>query len=132
VFNAILILVSHVVDPAYHNDKSALAQLDTALSMIKSMSRNHIFAQKAYSFLQQLLDCMDKSLSLGSKNWEIATPNQRSATAGVAPAVVDANDLFTLFDFTQDLTETYSSLGSEMWLWSDEHAGVNGRDADIL
>lgn len=75
---------------------------------------------------------MDKTLSLGSKNWEIATPNQRSATAGVAPAAVDANDLFTLFDFTQDLTETYSSLGSEMWLWSDEQGAIQGREADIL
>jgi Fungal specific transcription factor domain len=137
VFNAILILVSHVVDPAYHNDRPCLAQLDTALAMIKAMSSNHTFAQKAYSFLQQLLSCMDKSLPMAARRWSEGTgtgtpTNQRgiSVLGGMGAAGTGAvfngatvadEELFAgLFDFTQDLSETYADIGSEMSAWFDE------------
>jgi hypothetical protein len=113
--------------------------------MIKAMSSNHTFAQKAYSFLQQLLSCMDKSLPMAARRWDgrsgTGTPtNQRGVpgpgSIGVAGAgtvligegrgMVADEDLFAgLFDFTQDLSETYADIGSEMSAWFDEQ-GLSG------
>ena len=103
---------------------------------------------------------MDKSLSMSGRrmNWDITTPaNARPSTssqmrmsgAGM-PAVVEEappTDLFALFDFTQDLTEhlgshleTYESIGSGMWSWSEEQEsarvgcamGTHGSGSRIL
>lgn len=56
MFNAVIVLVSHLVDPAHSSDKIALAKVELALHMIQTMSRNHAFAARAYSFLQRILD----------------------------------------------------------------------------
>jgi hypothetical protein len=56
VFNAVIVLVSHLVDPLHSNDKIALAKVELALHMIQTMSRNHAFAARAHSFLQRVLD----------------------------------------------------------------------------
>jgi hypothetical protein len=56
VFNAVIVLVSHLVDPLHSNDKMALAKVELALHMIQTMSRNHAFAARAHSFLQRVLD----------------------------------------------------------------------------
>lgn len=56
LFNAVIVLVSHLVDPLHSNDKLALAKVELALHMIQSMSRNHAFAARAHSFLQRVLD----------------------------------------------------------------------------
>ncbi|OAP57701.1 hypothetical protein AYL99_08439 [Fonsecaea erecta] len=58
LFNAVIVLVSHVIEPAYHNDRAALSKVDTALRMIQTMSHDHAFAQRAYTFVQQLLGYM--------------------------------------------------------------------------
>lgn len=63
LFNAILVVVSHVVDPHHRDDKLALRRLDEAMSMINRMSISQACAQRAYLFLQQLLSYMDKSIS---------------------------------------------------------------------
>jgi hypothetical protein len=143
VFNAILILVSHVVDPAYHNDRAALSSLDAALAMIKAMSSNHTFAQKAYSFLQQLLSCMDKSLPMAARLGTATPTNQRQGFGVTGPGglgmgmdgmgrgvgvVGGDEELFAgLFDFTQDLSETYADIGSEMSVWFDEQGPAYAR-----
>jgi hypothetical protein len=124
--------------------------------MIKAMSSNHTFAQKAYSFLQQLLSCMDKSLPMAARRWDGAgtgtgtpTTNQRLGPAmmagmtrlgagaealgrgidGLGRSVggqpvgasgVDEELFAGLFDFTQDLSETYADIESEMYAWFDE------------
>ncbi|KAB5578038.1 fungal-specific transcription factor domain-containing protein [Coniochaeta sp. 2T2.1] len=56
LFNAVIVLVSHLADPVHSNDRTALAKVELALRMIQSMSRNHAFAARAHSFLQRVLD----------------------------------------------------------------------------
>ncbi|KAI9750735.1 MAG: hypothetical protein M4579_006336 [Chaenotheca gracillima] len=153
LFNAILILVSEVIDVSYKVDKTTLACLDSALNMIKSMSSDHSFAQRAYSFLQQLLTYVNKSLAPngGRTNWDLAPPpnHPRHSASSSQPVRVNGGmgmqsnqvaeevpptDLFALFDFTQDLTEhlgshleTYETMGSGMWSWSEEQGPVRPR-----
>jgi hypothetical protein len=108
--------------------------------MIKAMSSNHTFAQKAYSFLQQLLGCMDKSLPTTTMRWDGATDtcapttqsaiyDSRKGIDGIGLArnldetgrMIPDEELFAgLSDFTQDLNEMYADLGSEMSAWFDE------------
>jgi hypothetical protein len=120
--------------------------------MIKAMSSNHHFAQKAYSFLQQLISCMDKSLPMtaarrldGGSNEQRLGPgiggglpslgvradrmDRTSAdrTGRVATGLPDYGstgvdeELYAgLFDFTQDLSETYADIESEMSAWVNE------------
>ncbi|OAP58854.1 hypothetical protein AYL99_06151 [Fonsecaea erecta] len=134
LFNAILIVVSHVVDPEYRNDKRALSQLDRAVQMIRQMSTNHQCAQRAYTFLQQLLSFMDRSLLAEGRR---GVSSSRPQTGTVPSPVLESSafdqggyddlahaDLFAFWDITQDLTtnlgtqlESYSSLGSGMWSW---------------
>jgi hypothetical protein len=56
VFNAVIVLVSHLVDPLHSKDQIALAKVELALQMIQSMSYNHAFAARAHSFLKRVLD----------------------------------------------------------------------------
>nr|UBX54572.1 fungal specific transcription factor domain [Aspergillus sp.] len=55
LFNSAIILVSHIIDPAHSHDEHALAKVGQALRMMRAMASDHSFAQRAYSFLQQLL-----------------------------------------------------------------------------
>jgi len=64
VFNAVIVLVSHLVDPQHSDDKAALAKVELALHMIQAMSRNHAFAARAHSFLQRVLDYAVQSAAL--------------------------------------------------------------------
>ncbi|OBT61942.1 hypothetical protein VE03_08234 [Pseudogymnoascus sp. 23342-1-I1] len=114
LFNATLILVSHVVDTAYNtaysNALPCLAQFDTALTMIKAMSSNHTFAQKANGMdgigLAGNLDKMGRSM-------------------------MPDGELFAgLFDFTQDLNEVYADLGSEMSARFDEQGSAVYRSVE--
>ncbi|OAG34942.1 hypothetical protein AYO21_10893 [Fonsecaea monophora] len=134
LFNAILIVVSHVVDPEYRNDKRALSQLDRAMQMIRQMSTNHQCAQRAYTFLQQLLSFMDRSLLVEGRR---GVSSSRPQTGTVSSPLLEGStnddggyddlvhpDLFAFWDITQDLTtnlgtqlESYSSLGCGMWSW---------------
>jgi hypothetical protein len=148
VFNAILIVVSHVVDPEYRDDKDALAQLDHAMQMIRQMSTNHLCAQRAYTFLHQLLGFMDSSITIDGSR----PTGARSRRPSVLPqhdqpmnaekdSSLDQNntldlshpDWFSFWDITQDLTsnlgsqlESYSALGTGMWSWS-----VDEQPADL-
>ncbi|KAL1878547.1 hypothetical protein VTK73DRAFT_7888 [Phialemonium thermophilum] len=56
LFNAVIVLVSHLADPLHSNDRVALAKVELALHMIQTMSRNHAFAARAHSFLQKVLN----------------------------------------------------------------------------
>jgi hypothetical protein len=138
VFNSILVLVSHVVDPKYQGDKVSLGRLDMAINMIATMSTDHAFATRAHTFLQQLLSFMDKSIpkpvpmSRSETNWSTAPsvpPHSINEHPSVSPEVYQQpqvrmpmngvqeiengqpTDLFALFDYTQDLTQ---NLGSHL------------------
>ncbi len=145
MFNAILIIVSHVVDPDYVGDRNALGHLDQAVQMIRQMSANHLCAQRAYSFLQQLLVLLDKTMPEGhQRNVEYRSsggeltgggdpgpvypaPYLGGMVLGVAPdftGQADTLDLWSFLDSTQDLTtdlgsqlRLHSTLGSAMWSW---------------
>jgi hypothetical protein len=145
VFNAILVIVSHLVNPSYRNDKAALAQLDKAMGMINRMSKSHAVAKRAYVFLQQLLSYMDKSLCLVDTNFRVVEEPQGSVISSqiyqqpypeeVTPMFWDQHaaesqynmDFFTLLDVTHDLAEnlgtqleTHGGTGSTLWSWAEE------------
>lgn len=135
VFNAILVVISHVVDPAYRDDKEALRQLDFAMAMIKRMSTNHDSAQRAYLFLQQLLGYMEKLLNLGEprhSNSGGSTENLSSQTSDPHPTAGENNapsstpaefDFYALLDMTQNLTDNLgmdlSNSGPDVWPWCE-------------
>ncbi|KAK4081293.1 transcriptional regulator family: Fungal Specific TF [Trichoderma aggressivum f. europaeum] len=147
VFTSILIIVSHVVDPDFQDDRSALVHLDQAVNMIRQMSVNHLCAQRAYAFLQQLLGVLDRtmpedrrrSLERYSTPPTVMTGSNRGATETAIysncttmtadEAMEDGDvDLWSLWDTTQDLTmdlgsqlELHSSLGSATWSWGVEN-----------
>jgi len=85
---------------------------------------------------------MDKSLSLGKVKLDFApmasqgSVVESAARIGAQVRSRDAledgedsigSDMFSLLEFTHELTETYSTLGSEMWLWADEQNQANTR-----
>ncbi|RFU31729.1 hypothetical protein B7463_g4592, partial [Scytalidium lignicola] len=135
LFNAILVVISHVVDPAYRDDKEALRQLDFAMAMIKRMSTNHDSAQRAYLFLQQLLGYMEKLLNLGETRHSSGggTIDTSASQANYPhPATGDSHhpsstpadfDLYALLDMTQNLTDNLgmdlSNSGVEVWPWCE-------------
>ncbi|KAL1863849.1 hypothetical protein VTK73DRAFT_6349 [Phialemonium thermophilum] len=146
LFNAILVIVSHVVDPEFRDDRSALRHLEQAMHMIRQMSANHLCAQRAYTFLQQLLGLLDKTLPddrqrFSSQAERNSTPPpfmMGDAALGVggggsgAPEDMMVPDLWSLWGATQDLTidlgsqlEMHSSLGSAMWSWGGQDAGAS-------
>lgn len=135
--------MSHVIDPEYHDDKAALGQLDRAMQMIRQMSTNHLCAQRAYSFLQQLLGFMDKSLTVDGRRitgWArpqgpvTPTPgDEGSAVMENGNEDLSQPDIFAFWDITQDLTsnlgsqlESYSALGSGTWSWGMEEPSSPG------
>lgn len=145
MFNAILIIVSHVVDPEYVDDRSALHHLDQAVHMIRQMSVNHLCAQRAYHFLQQLLKLldqtmpddrqrpMDRSTSAGAAAETTMRQEQSAGQVGASSEAAEdmmqteGLDLWSFWDSTQDLTmdlgsqlELHSSLGSAMWSWGPQ------------
>ncbi|QYS95352.1 Fungal_trans domain-containing protein [Trichoderma simmonsii] len=150
LFTSILIIVSHVVDPDFQDDRSALMHLDQAVNMIRQMSVNHLCAQRAYAFLQQLLGVLDRtmpedrrrSLERYSTPPTVMTGSNRGAaettiysnctTMTADEAMEDGGvDLWSLWDTTQDLTmdlgsqlELHSSLGSATWSWGVENPGA--------
>ncbi len=144
MFNAILIIVSHVVDPEYVDDRNALTHLDQAVQMIRQMSANHLCAQRAYSFLRQLLTLLDRTMPEDSqrhinyRSTSVEIDAERPTEPGyTAPSAgndagaaldfatqTDGLDLWSFWDSTQDLTtdlgfqlNLHSALGSAMWSW---------------
>lgn len=86
--------------------------------MIKAMSNNHAFAQRAYSFLQQVLGYMHRSMVVrpdrddhAPLSRDLLLPQPAGALPAALPNGADTvPDLHALFGFTQDLTdnlETY-------------------------
>lgn len=73
MFNAVIVLVSHLVDPQHSNDEIALAKVELALRMIQTMSRNHAFAARAHSFLQRVLDYTAQSTRQRQRNKDEGT-----------------------------------------------------------
>jgi hypothetical protein len=138
VFNAILIIASHVVDPDYRDDKQALSNLEQGMCMIRQMSANHACAQRAYVFLRQLVDLVDKKLPAYSRKITgPAEPNSHSSSVS-AGDTVPANigyggqasrDFYAFWDNTEDLTtalgsqlESYTAVGSGLWSWGLGHS----------
>lgn len=74
VFNAVIVLVSHLVDPQHANDEIALAKVELALRMIQTMSQNHAFAARAHSFLQRVLDYTVQSTAQQQRRRDEGTP----------------------------------------------------------
>lgn len=120
-----MILVSHVVDPAYSNDKVVLAKVDIALHMIKTLSNNHAFAQRAYVFLQQLLSYKDKSIRVRTETENsllpLTTQPIDTIVTGINNDAEPIPDLYALFGFTQDLAD---DLGSHLEDFDDR--GISG------
>ncbi|RFU79707.1 hypothetical protein TARUN_2513 [Trichoderma arundinaceum] len=147
LFTSILIIVSHVVDPEFQYDRSALMHLDQAVNMIRQMSVNHLCAQRAYAFLQQLLGLLDRTMPeerhrsperystpltamAGSNIGGEETTMCSSCTTVTANEHIDNGDydLWSLWDTTQGLTmdlgsqlELHSTLGSDAWSWGAEN-----------
>ncbi|KAM0449462.1 hypothetical protein ACHAO4_007480 [Trichoderma viride] len=150
LFTSILIIVSHVVDPEFRDDRTALMHLDQAVTMIRQMSGNHLCAQRAYAFLQQLLGFLNRTIPderrktverydtpptvmPGSDRWAgEATAYSNSTTLPEDGATEDGGvDLWSLWDTTQDLTmdlgsqlELHSNLGAAAWSWGVENPGA--------
>ncbi len=115
MFNAVIVLVSHIVDPPYSNDKAALAKVELALHMIQTMSSNHAFAERAYSFLHKLLSYMHQSIAPRQDRDEEALLGDILTTQPAGELPADAPDdpnavpnLHTFFGLTDDLA---NSLG---------------------
>jgi salicylate hydroxylase len=140
VFNAILIIVSHVVDPEFQEDQTALTYLEEAMHMIRQMSVNHFCARRAYTFLQQLLQLLDKTLPHDRQRIRTRTernsipPSVReSVMADNSPSEELNTDLWSFWGATQDLTmdlgsqlDLHSDLGPAMWSWDVRHSGSLG------
>jgi salicylate hydroxylase len=140
VFNAILIIVSHVVDPEFQEDQTALTYLEEAMHMIRQMSVNHFCARRAYTFLQQLLELLDKTLPHDRQRIRTRTernsipPSVReSVMADNSPSEELNTDLWSFWGATQDLTmdlgsqlDLHSDLGPAMWSWDVQHSGSLG------
>ena len=138
MFNAILIIASHVVDPDYRGDKEALSHLEQAMYMIRQMSANHACAQRAYVFLRHLVDLVDKTLPAHSRKSTGpagADSHRSSVSAGdSAPAEMGddgqaSRDFYAFWDNAEDLTtalgsqlESYTALGSGLWSWGLGHS----------
>lgn len=151
MFNAILVIVSHVIDPTFRDDRIALRHLDIAMHLISRMSRSHSSAQRAYLFLQQMLKLMNSSLSLETNRGISPTvlpsisPNishelkQQALQSHQMPyrdeSEADYNvDFSTLLDVTHDLTEnlgshldSYSTTDVAMWSWMDENTSSDAQ-----
>ena len=144
MFNAILVVLCHVIDPIYRGDKIALSRLDYGMSMINRMSISHACAQRAYSFLQQLLNYMDKSVFVDrhtqilaglphAPSWSQQSQLPPSSTSATLPEQnaefqpTPYADFFALLDVTQGLAEnlgshleSHEATGSGMWSWMDD------------
>jgi salicylate hydroxylase len=134
VFNAILIIASHVVDPEFRDDREALSHLEQGMYMIRQMSANHTSAQRAHVFLRQLLDLVEKTLPVHIR--KIAGPGESESHRGSSVSAADSlppdlgydgpasREFMQFWDNTEDLTmalgsqlESYSTLGNGMWSW---------------
>ncbi|KAF9887943.1 hypothetical protein FE257_009465 [Aspergillus nanangensis] len=149
LFNAVIVLVSYIINPFYTHDRAALDQMEKALHMIKSMSSNHSFAKWAYSFLQQLIGYMHQSLGTqhGKPQNDRSTeavpppPHQTTDLTRLSGESDPFSDLQSLFGFAQDLSDNletqfghfYSqSLPESMWMFNegstfDEYSQGEGR-----
>jgi salicylate hydroxylase len=144
VLNAILVFVSHVIDPAFRDDRVALERLDKAMYMINQMSRSHSCAQRAYLFLQELLKLMNSSLKydasapLSQEGMQFSNPiseelKEQTLHDHLAIHANDSQashnvDFSTLLDVTQGLAEnlgsqleSYSAADSVIWAWMNEN-----------
>ncbi|KAJ5160602.1 uncharacterized protein N7482_007606 [Penicillium canariense] len=146
LFNAVIVLVSHIVDPQNAHDRTALDKVDEALHMINAMSSNHSFAQWAYSFLQQLLGYLHQST--GAQQPQPMTIPQssiplRQSTGSMASQTAvnrgseELQDLHALFGLAQDLTVDLETqfgildpgISESFWAFDDEtsFSSVAGR-----
>ncbi|KUL82307.1 hypothetical protein ZTR_09721 [Talaromyces verruculosus] len=147
LFNAILIIASHVVDPDFRDDKEALAHLEDGMRMIAQLSAHHTTARRAHIFLRQLLDLVEKvlpqqspyiarklSLSTTSTTSSMAPQTQASipttaeaTTNGFTSYSQPSTEFIQLWESTVDLTtalgselDYYSSMGSGIWSWGNQ------------
>lgn len=154
MFNAILVIVSHVIDPSFRDDRVALERLDKAMYMINRMSRSHSCAQRAYLFLQQLLKLMDSSISRES-NTVLSPTLLKSVSPSISQELKEKTyqthqtphqnesevnynvDFSILMDVTHDLAdnlgshlESYSTGDLAMWSWMDEDTPSDAQAGD--
>ena len=131
--------MSHVADPEHHDDKEALSHLEQAMRMIRQMSTNHNCAQRAFTFLQQLMGFMKQNIDLSGYKSSAQTrcPSRNGAVMPMQDGadmnamadygVMPSNDLYAFWDYTQDLAnnlgtqlQSYGAAGNTgMWNWSD-------------
>lgn len=150
VFNAVITLVSYILNPVYSSDRRALDKMDKALHMIKSMSRNHSFAKWAHSFLLQLTSYMHQLLmpqqqtqSQANQAVPHSIQDHTLASDGLAslPAMGNNNptgfddpfqlDLQTIFGHAQDLSVNLETqlenfdpgdlAADPMWMFDSGH-----------
>jgi hypothetical protein len=134
VFNAILIIASHVVDPEFRDDREALTHLEQGMYMIRQMSANHTSAQRAHLFLRQLLDLVENSLPVNGRKTTGPAESESHQSSSVSAGDSLPPDMgyyghaprefMQFWDNTEDLTmalgsqlESYSALGTGMWSW---------------
>ncbi|KAJ5818037.1 hypothetical protein N7474_003628 [Penicillium riverlandense] len=135
LFNAVLVLVSHVVDPAHSEDRPALAKVEQALHMIKAMSSNHSFARRASLFLQQLVGYMNQFLGSrkpredNAPRAHIPSAQESSTLPPTMPGAPVFPDLQALCGFTQNLTDNLETqledfdtrgLSGSLWTFQDQ------------
>ncbi|KAJ5419000.1 uncharacterized protein N7487_002550 [Penicillium crustosum] len=137
LFNAATALVSYIANPFYTRDPPILDKMDKALHMIKSMSRNHSFAQRAHSFLQQLIGYMYQQLGPRERKSENSAipecvfhtqPVETQPTEAIGTSNM-SSDFHALFDFTQELTDNLETqlgdfdsrgLSESMWTFTED------------
>lgn len=126
------------MDPEFHNDRGAVAHLEQAMQMIRQISANHFCAQRAFTFLQQLLGLLDKtlpdnrqrSLARTERSTSVEPTGTEGGPSGPLPVDEMMPDLWAFWGSTQDLTtdlgsqlEMHSTLGNGMWSWVVQNQG---------
>lgn len=112
--------------------------LEQAIQMIRQMSANHLCAQRAYKFLEQLVGVLDNTLPEDRQRPTSRVGRVSTAPTSKEPAVAGGEgaedmmvpDLWSFWGATQDLTtdlasqlEMHSTLGSGIWSWDLQNPG---------
>jgi len=103
--------------------------------MIKSMSKNHSYAERAHSFLQQLIGYMHQSPDSERRQSGNSVCSQNTQTQATEPQPITISsssdgfpDLYTLYGYAQNLTDTLeaqlgdfdmSHLSESMWTFDE-------------
>lgn len=129
-----------MINLEFQEDQSALTYLEQAMHMIRQMSINHFCAQSTYTFLQQLLALLDKTLPHDRQRIRTRTERNSIPPSMRESVMADSNlpeelntDLWSFGGANQDLTmdlgselDLHSDLGPAVWSWDVPHSGSLG------